>query len=566
MTNDRYAMPTRLRQAGVAYVAASVILVTVAGRSVEGQRSYVHAMLLTGLLYTVPIVALATAASRRAAAGDRTVWRIWAVAVTFGAASTWLLYARNRDGWSDTATWSPVSTIVAIAILLSANTLILRRRSGERDAVVDAVDLLMATVAVAVPLALVWGDAIVGAPESWFTVTAAIWCVGSFHGLFVALAIRSRLRPGDRTNASIGIVLGAVGVVSSVVQIRHALTGFTAPSGIPLGTHAALLGLVLLFFLFSATTPSTGLERLPAAAQVRRRSAVLAGVVLAVPVIALATWSRRTDDWALATGLAALAALLLLSALRHLLSARETARLYREVERAATERGELLAEVMAHVDADRHRVAAHLHRQAVSLYTTVATMSCHLDTAAETGAPASGIRAVGRLRDDLGRRADSLRRVALAVKPLSPLDGPSQGLAATIRAYVENLHSDGPRPTLTVEVDPALVLDWTTEAIVVRILQEATNNVWRHADADALLVAVRAEDRALVVEVADDGRGHDDLPIDGRGIATMRSMAGFLGGELQLVSAVGRGTRVLAVLPIDGRPEPHRAPVLSIVR
>lgn len=565
MSNDRFVVSPRLRRLGVTYVAITVPLVGMLSWSVEGRAAYIDTLLLAGIAYTVPVVVLAMLAAHRAAAADRLVWRIWAFGAAGGAVSSYVFYLRSQEGWDEARSWSPPAAVLGVVILLVANTLILRRRSGERAALVDAVDLLMATIAATVPLAMVWGDEVVDAPASWFTVTASVWVIGAFHGLFVGLVVRARLRPDERTNANIGIVLGVVGVVSSMIQVQHALRGFPAPGGPGIAAHAAFLGMVLLFFLFSASAPSTGLERLPAAAQVRRQSIVVIGVLAAVPLIAGLAWWQRDEDWVVATAIGATGALLVLSGIRHLLSARETTRLYSEVERAAVERGELLAEVMAHVDADRHRVAAHLHRQAVSLYTTVATLSCTLDAAVDAGAPTSATRAVERMRDDLGRRADSLRSVALAVKPLSPLDGPSQGLAATVRAYVENLYGDDPRPALEVSVAADLVLDWTTEAIVVRILQEATNNVWRHAGASVVKIDVGTTSDVLYLEVADDGSGVADHSPDGRGLHTMRSMAGFLGGALTVEGYPGSGTRVRAELPIDALPDPPR-PTLSVVR
>jgi signal transduction histidine kinase len=564
MPVDRFVFSARVRRLGVLYVVLTVPACAALAWSVEGRSAYIRALAAIGLVYGAPILVLAGVAAVRAAPGDRLIWRLWALGAAAGAASSYVLYIRAVDGWDGFATWSPPQAAGAILFLLVANTLILRRRSGKRAALVDAVDLVMATIAATVPLAMVWGDEVVSSPHAWFAVSAAVWLVGSMHGLFVALVIRARVRPDERSMSHVGIGLGAVAMIASIASVRHALEGFPGPSGPTVFAHTSGLGMVLLFFLFSVTYSSTGLERLPAAAQVRRQSIVVIGVLLAVPVIGGLAWRGRDEDWIVATALVAIGALLLLSGLRHLLSARETTRLYSEVERAAVERGELLAEVMSHVDADRHRVAAHLHRQAVSLYTAMATFSCTLDATLEDGAPTTATRAAERMRRDLGRRADSLRRVALAVKPLSPLDGPSQGLAATIRAYLENLWSDEPRPQVEVTVDPDLELDWTSEAILVRIVQEATNNVWRHARASALHVAIGTSKGAIVVEVEDDGIGFDEAD-EGRGIPTMRSMAGFLGGQLRIDSVPGTGTLVRAEIGIDTLPETPR-PTLTVVR
>ena len=98
----------------------------------------------------------------------------------------------------------------------------------------------------------------------------------------------------------------------------------------------------------------------------------------------------------------------------------------------------------------------------------------------------------------------------------------------------------------------------------MRIVQEATNNVWRHARATALHVAIGTSKGAIVVEVEDDGIGFAGAD-EGRGIPTMRSMAGFLGGQLRIDSAPGTGTRVRAEIGIDTLPETPR-PTLTVVR
>jgi hypothetical protein len=70
----------------------------------------------------------------------------------------------------------------------------------------------------------------------------------------------------------------------------------------------------------------------------------------------------------------------------------------------------------------------------------------------------------------------------LAVQPLAaerPDQRPARGLSAAIRAYMDNLYGDRRVPCLTVTVDETLVLDWSTETIVLRIVQEAVTMCWR---------------------------------------------------------------------------------------
>ena len=89
---------------------------------------------------------------------------------------------------------------------------------------------------------------------------------------------------------------------------------------------------------------------------------------------------------------------------------------------------------------------------------------------------------------------------------------------------------------------------------LLRIVQEALVNVRRHSGAQRVCVNLWAEGEYLNVEVVDDGRGFDQ-EIDpeatwGRvGIAAMRERALNLGGDLDIQSEPGKGTRVRARVP-----------------
>ena len=88
-----------------------------------------------------------------------------------------------------------------------------------------------------------------------------------------------------------------------------------------------------------------------------------------------------------------------------------------------------------------------------------------------------------------------------------------------------------------------------------RIVQEALNNVIKHAEATSITVTARRLPTGLVeVEVVDDGKGvsAEDLAKVGRwGVMGMRERVHSHGGELTLASTPGRGTSLRATLRID---------------
>ena len=144
----------------------------------------------------------------------------------------------------------------------------------------------------------------------------------------------------------------------------------------------------------------------------------------------------------------------------------------------------------------------------------------------------------------------------LAVQPWPPTAGPAPlpGPHRPIQAYVDGLYGDRRGPCLTVNVDGALMLDWPTEAIVLRIVQEAVSNVWRHASASQLIVTIRSVGGVVEVKVADDGSGFDPGgTLFESGIEVMRSCTALGAGTLRIDSAPGQGTRVVAAPVATGR-------------
>ena len=96
---------------------------------------------------------------------------------------------------------------------------------------------------------------------------------------------------------------------------------------------------------------------------------------------------------------------------------------------------------------------------------------------------------------------------------------------------------------------------------LLRVVQEALANARRHSGAGRVEVRLRAEgDEYLVAEVEDNGRGFDRESVRaGVGLSAMRERAAGLGGEIEIKSRTGRGTRVTLRVPVGGgNPAPPR--------
>jgi signal transduction histidine kinase len=123
-------------------------------------------------------------------------------------------------------------------------------------------------------------------------------------------------------------------------------------------------------------------------------------------------------------------------------------------------------------------------------------------------------------------------------------------LLEVMRRYAEDF---GDRFALDIRFEStgaAPALPARGEAEVLRIVQEALNNVRKHADATVVRIVATATDAALEIVVTDNGRGFDpNSATSGFGLAGMRERAALIGARLDVRSAPRAGTRVIIEIP-----------------
>ncbi|RWZ68678.1 sensor histidine kinase [Labedella populi] len=125
---------------------------------------------------------------------------------------------------------------------------------------------------------------------------------------------------------------------------------------------------------------------------------------------------------------------------------------------------------------------------------------------------------------------------------------PARGLA-DVDSLVDGVRRSGIEVSVDVAPDITETVSTTVGAAVYRIVQEALTNVVRHSGAARVEVRARIEGGAVVVSVADDGRGPDGAT-EGNGILGMRERAALSGGGLTAGAAPSGGFLVSASLPL----------------
>jgi two-component system sensor histidine kinase UhpB len=178
-----------------------------------------------------------------------------------------------------------------------------------------------------------------------------------------------------------------------------------------------------------------------------------------------------------------------------------------------------------------------------------------------------------KLFDDIDASIDQAQREIRAFTYLlHPQNLLTDGLKITIEKFVDGFAARTSLKT-SLEIAPEVdKLSYERQRAVLRVIQEALANVFRHAQATQVKVAMEATDAHFKLRVADNGRG---MPINqarsgpkaisfGVGIPAMRARLRQMGGTLEIhsSSATGsRGTTLCAELPHSLQLKRARQPV-----
>lgn len=204
-----------------------------------------------------------------------------------------------------------------------------------------------------------------------------------------------------------------------------------------------------------------------------------------------------------------------------------------ERRKAALER--LSLKLLSAREEERRRIARKIHDE----------MGQSL-AAARWALAAGKVTEADRLLGELG---EGLRSLARELRP--PLLD-ELGLAAALgKLLVDFSASTG----IGVEQElPAGRYAPEVEIAVFRIVQEALENVRRHARAKRVTVSLKERGGTLFGWVADDGVGFDQHPgTEGLGLSGMREWVSLVGGRLEISSAPGAGTRIEFEIPLPSR-------------
>lgn len=219
------------------------------------------------------------------------------------------------------------------------------------------------------------------------------------------------------------------------------------------------------------------------------------------------------------------------------------------------EREELLRRLLQAQEEERRRIARDLHDDISQVLLALSLRVDDLRDRCTCGASLDRAD-FSALKQALYEALDQVHRIIFNLRP-QILD--DMGLVpAAMWVAQEHLQRRGVETSLEVNGRQRRLPE-PVETVAFRVIQEAVQNIQRHAQATSAHLALTFGQDALEILILDDGRGFDPDEVQvhpgqtrGLGLLGMRERLALVHGTLTITSGPGRGTMVKARIPLTG--------------
>ncbi|NGP89882.1 PAS domain-containing sensor histidine kinase [Fodinibius halophilus] len=216
------------------------------------------------------------------------------------------------------------------------------------------------------------------------------------------------------------------------------------------------------------------------------------------------------------------------------------------VGRDVRELRKLEKEILNISEQERRRIGQDMHDGLGQMLTGIGLIAQNLAKKLESN-ELPGAETAQEISDMIRKADDQAHSLA---RGLVPVDVEANGLGVAIQELVEriqklydvkinyNSNNTGSSP---------FVQDNDTAIHLYRITQEALNNAVKHAGASTITVGLQSSESYLQIRIQDDGEGFDEITdmTKGMGMRLMNFRAQMIGGNLEVNSKEGEGTKII---------------------
>lgn len=224
---------------------------------------------------------------------------------------------------------------------------------------------------------------------------------------------------------------------------------------------------------------------------------------------------------------------------------RSNRKLFARIEALSGQRSELAQKLISTQESTLRHISRELHDEFGQVLTAMGSLLGRAGNQAPEGS---------RLRQDLTEVQEiaqsALDKIRTLSQALHPVLLEEAGLASTLDWYIPTVERQTGLAMHYEKEGAAFAVESSAGVHIFRVLQEALNNVNRHAAARETWVRIRYSPEELRLEVEDHGQGaRPNKGQRGIGLVAMRERAEILGGTLEIAQPAAGGTLVRLRVP-----------------
>lgn len=201
---------------------------------------------------------------------------------------------------------------------------------------------------------------------------------------------------------------------------------------------------------------------------------------------------------------------------------------------------------------ERRRVAREIHDGPAQSIANVVFRTEYAEGLLDTNMDA----AKKELKDLKAQVRNTLHDIRKIIFDLRPMTLDDLGLIPTLRRYIDKFYEENKITVELLVIGKEVRMSQSVEVTVFRIVQEALNNIHKHAKTTRAMIKVEFQRGHLNLVIEDYGVGFDLEKVmssiterESYGLLSLNERAELIGGYVKIITAPGKGTKILVKIP-----------------
>lgn len=217
------------------------------------------------------------------------------------------------------------------------------------------------------------------------------------------------------------------------------------------------------------------------------------------------------------------------------------------------QRSQLGIRIIQAQEEERKRVAREIHDGPAQSIANVVFRSEYVERLLETDIKAAKIE----LNDFKLQVRNTLKDIRKIIFDLRPMALDDLGLIPTLRRFIDKFYQQTGVSTDLMIIGSERRLPPSIEVTIFRVIQEALNNVHKHAQSKLPKLKIEFQQNHINLVIQDRGVGFDLEKImtttnerESYGLLSLKERTELIGGELKIITSPGGGTKIISKIPL----------------